>query len=98
MTMNTVFEYYDTIDRLTDHEDVISLEKFTDERLDELLLLLKDKISSNPTENEILKTLIMSWYAFEYKQKSLEEVSADICTLLGAMCTLELIQNKCETE
>ena len=92
--MNSIkaFEYLNVVENLTEQEKIEELAYFIDERLNELFILLKNKISDDITENEFLKHILMNTYSFDYKHKTMYEAGSDVCTLIGLLEAMDILE------
>lgn len=80
---------YGVIEELIKEQDMKGLCNFISDRMKELLFLLQEIVSKIKTdeEYEALESQMIS-YAMKYKEKDLEEMGADLTTLL---CLLEML-------
>lgn len=75
---------FDEVDKLCEEQDVEGLLSFAFDRMAELVTLMIKTFSKPMSEEEQTEIIdLFMKYSFEYKGKSLEEIGADLCTLLG---------------
>lgn len=94
MRESKYLKVFDEVDKLCEEQDVERLFSFAFDRTAELVTLMNKTFSKPITDekqNEIIE-LFMN-YSFEYKGKSIEEICADLCTLL---CMFEIINTLAE--
>ncbi len=84
MFTERVFEYFDTVDCLVERQDKEGLAYFISIRINELISLLNTVFSKKLSDER--KEAIMNYilkYSLDYKQVPLDELAADLCTLIG---------------
>lgn len=78
-------EYFDMIDDMVEKNDEVGLISFIDQRLDEFIETARVALNeSSLIKQQVLKEQIFT-YALKYKECSLEEIGADLCTLIGML-------------
>ncbi len=79
-------EYFSMVEELCNSDDEIGLVGFIDQRIDEFISLLHKVFSQGISAEklELLKEILLT-YSISYKNKSLNEIGSDLCTLIGLL-------------